>query len=90
MQENKQFRIGFGALVPTIAKQLKEQGFKFDIEVVRHFEKLRESITYLQFSDLINDKSRERATQKLFTKIRQHVMKKNKLSIVKKPKSTEV
>lgn len=50
MEENKQFRIGFGALVPPIAKQLKEQGFKFDAEEVKHFEKLRESITYLKFS----------------------------------------
>ena len=85
MEENKQFRIGFGALVPPIAKQLKEQGFKFDAEEVKHFEKLREIITYLQFSDLINDSAREKALQKLFTKIRQHVMKKNKLKIVQKP-----
>lgn len=85
MEENKQFKIGFGALVPPIAKQLKEQGFKFDIEKVKHFEKLRESITYLQFSNLITDKVRENAVKKLFTKIRQHVMEKNKLKIVQKP-----
>lgn len=83
MEENKQFRIGFGALVAPIATQLKEQGFKFDTQEVKHFEKLRESITYLQFSDLINDKTREKATQKLFTQIRQHVMKKNKLNLIK-------
>lgn len=86
MKENKQFKIGFGALVPSIAKQLKEQGFKFDAKEAKHFEKLRESIIYLMFSDLINDKAREKATKKLFTKIRQHVMKKNKLKITKPEK----
>jgi len=85
MEGNKQFRIGFGALVPSIAKQLNEQGFKFDPDEVKHFEKLRESITYLQFSDLINDKARENAVKKLFSKIREHVMKKNNLKIVPKP-----
>lgn len=69
MEENKQLRIGFGALVPPIAKQLKEQGLKFDAEEVKHFEKLRESIVYLQFADLINDKAREKAMQKLFNRI---------------------
>jgi hypothetical protein len=84
MEENKQFNIGFGALVPPISKQLKEQGFKFDTEKVKHFEKLRESITYLQFSDMLNDKAREKAIKKLFTQVRQHVMKKNKLKLVQK------
>ncbi len=82
MEEKKQFRIGFGALVKPIVEQLKEQGFKFDSKEVKHFEKLRESITYLEFSDLINDKTRDIAVQKLFVKIREHVIKKNKLKIV--------
>lgn len=78
MEDNKQFTIGFGALVPSIAKQLKKQGFKFDAEKAKHFEKLRESITYLMFADLINDKAKENAYKKLFTKITQHVKQKNK------------
>jgi len=81
--EKKQIRIGFGALVPTIAKQLKEQGFKFDAKKVKHFEKLRESITYLAFADLITENHRDRATQKLFNKIKSHVVLKNKLSVGK-------
>lgn len=86
MEQIKQLTIGFGALVPTIAKQLKKQGFKYDLEKVKHFEKLRECIVYLQFNDLMNDKAKERATKKLFTKIRQHVMQKNKLKIISQPK----
>ena len=83
MEETKQFSIGFGALTPSIAKQLKEQGYKYDSEEVKHFEKLKESITYLMFSDILNDASIRKAQQKLFTKIRQHVMKKNKLKAIK-------
>ncbi len=79
MEENKQLTIGFGALMPTIAKQLKKQGFEYDVEQAKLFEKLKESLIYLQFNDLINDQAREKAYQKLATKIRQHVMKKNKL-----------
>lgn len=82
MEKNKQLRIGFGALVPSIAKQLKAQGFEFDAKEAKHFEKLRESITYLGFADLINESARKKATQKLFTKVQQHVMKKNKLIVV--------
>lgn len=85
MGENRQFRIGFGALMPPIAKQLKEQGFKFDEVEAKYFEKLRESITDLYFADLINDKAKDKAIQKLFTKIKQHVNKKNKLKMSPKP-----
>ncbi len=78
-----QLRIGFGALVPSIAKQLRNQGYKFNSEEVKHFEKLKQSITYLQFADLINDKAREKAIKKLYTKIRSHVLKQNKMKIIK-------
>lgn len=83
MENTKQFTIGFGALVPSIAMQLKKQGFVYDKEKVKHFEKLRDCIIHLKFNDLINHKARENATKKLFTKIRQHVMIKNKLKAVK-------
>ena len=85
MEENKQFRIGVGSLSPTFAKQLKKQGFKFDVDKVKHFEKLRESITYLMFADLINDKAKDNAYIKLITKIRQHVMSANNLKVGPKP-----
>jgi hypothetical protein len=82
--ENKTFGIGFGPLNPKITAQLRKQGYKFDLETVKHYEKLRESITYLVFADLINTTVAEKATQKLFVVIRKHVMKKNKLKLVKK------
>ncbi len=82
MEENKILKIGFGALSPPIPKQLKEQGFKFDTEKVKHFEKLRDCLAHLMFSDILNDSQCEKAKQKLFNKIRSHVVEKNKLTIV--------
>lgn len=70
-------QIGFGALQPTIEKQLKAQGFKFDKEEVKHYEKLRESITYLMFASVLNDKETDRAKERLFKIILNHVEKKN-------------
>lgn len=79
--ETKTISIGFGALAPTIAQQLKTQGFKYSTDTVKQFEKLRECITHLLFSDLLNDKMHDKIKQKLFTQIRRHVMQKNKLKI---------
>lgn len=79
MEVKKELIIGFGVLVPPIAKQLKVQGLQFDIDKVKHFEKLRESMHRLQFSDLINDSTREKITQKLFNQIQKHVVSFNKI-----------
>ena len=80
---NKQLGIGFGALSPTIAVQLKKQGFKYNPEKVKEFQKLREYITYLMFADILNHSECDKATKKLFSKIRQHVAQQNKLKTVK-------
>ncbi len=80
----KQLTIGFGALQPTIAKQLKKQNFKFDTEKVKHYEKLRESVSFCIFNGLITDKSRILADKKLFKLIENHVVSKNKLVRIKK------
>lgn len=74
----KELKIGFGVLLPTISQQLKKQNFKFDKEKAKHFEKLRFSINYLVFSDLLNDKERDNITKKLFSKIKTHVILMNK------------
>lgn len=75
--------IHFGALADPISKQLKQQGFKFDAEQVKHFEKQLDAITRLRFADLIADTVATKAFNKLYKRIQQHVCKVNKLSIVK-------
>lgn len=72
------FEIGFGALQPPIAKQIKKQGFNFKKDKIDHFEKLRESISYLIFNGIITDSVRKKADEKLFKKILSHVKEQNK------------
>jgi hypothetical protein len=72
-------KIGFGILVPKLNVQLKKQGFIFDKEKVKHFEKLRESINYLRFANILNDSETNKATQKLFNEIKKHINNKNKI-----------
>jgi len=73
MKESKEFTIGFGAMLPKIASQLKKQGLNFDTEEVKHFEKLRTSITNLRFADILNNYESDKAIQRLFSKIEKHV-----------------
>lgn len=70
--------IRFGALASNFAEQIKSQGFKYDAEKIKHFEKLNECITHLMFSDLLNDAGVEKARKKLFTQIKRHVNQQNK------------
>lgn len=75
--ENKEFKIAFGAMSLTIVQQLKEQKFKYDAEEVKHIEKLRHCLLTLFISGIINDKTYDKARQKLFNRLQRHVMKKN-------------
>ena len=81
MEENirPQLIIGFGPAEKPFKKQLQKQGLNFDAKKVKYFQKLGDSITHLWVSSLINDPTRAKLQQKLFTKIKKHLMKKNKL-----------
>ncbi len=72
--------IGIGSLQPAIGKQLKQQGFKFDKEKVKHFDKLVDCITHLRFSGILPESQIKKAHQTLFNKIQAHVKIKNKPS----------
>jgi hypothetical protein len=76
--EQTQIKIAFGVMTPTLATQLKQQGFKYDGEKVRYMEKLRECTMHLKFAGLISDKQDAAIRKKLFTKIKSHVNSKNK------------
>ncbi len=76
--ETKQLKLGFGALLPKISTQLRKQGFKFDKEKVKLFEKCLDSILYLMFNDFLSDKEIDKLFDKLRRKIVAHVKLKNK------------
>jgi hypothetical protein len=84
--ESIKFTIGFGCLCESIAKQLRAQGLKFNIEKVRGFERSKNYITHLRFAEILNDSQHEKAIKKLFTQIRRHIMQRNKLKILSKGK----
>jgi hypothetical protein len=75
----KYLTIGYGALTATVPVQLKQQGFKFNTQKANHFEKLRDSITYLAFNDILTDSEIKRVQKKLNLKIKAHIIKENKL-----------
>lgn len=79
MDNNKSFKISFGALAEPIKDQLDKQGFKYDLKEVQHFEKLKESLIYIRFADLLVDSQYDKAIQKFFKKIERHILKVNKL-----------
>ncbi len=81
--ENKNIGIGFGILAEPLAKQLKKQGFKFNVEKIKYFEREREAINTLRFgSNLLTDSMVDKIIPKLYKKIIAHVAKENKLKIV--------
>lgn len=81
MSNNMQeIAIRFGGLAPSIADQLKEQGFTFANEKAQQFQQLRECITRLMFADILNESQKDKAFSKLFNQIKKHIRGNNKTS----------
>lgn len=77
--ETKTIQIGFNILRPSIEIQLKEQGFKCNHADCVEFEDARRAIFTLSITDLLTDKQEDQIKKKLFTQIKTHVKKVNKL-----------
>lgn len=69
----KQFGLHFGALADPIAKQLKDQGFKFKKEQAAFFERLSNAATLCLFHGLMTDSQHEKARQKIVRKVAAHL-----------------
>jgi hypothetical protein len=81
--ETKSVNLQFGLMCDPFAKQLKKQGWKFDIEKVKSFQKNMNSIFDLTFSHLLIDSQRIKMQNKLYNKMVAHVAKYNGLKINK-------
>jgi len=79
MEENKELEIHMGGLAPKFAKQIKDQGYAFDTDVIESFQKNYISLMQLRFADLLTDKIYDHIRGKLFKKIIAHVKIKNKV-----------
>jgi hypothetical protein len=88
--ENIQFGIHFGALADSLRKQLRDQKFKYDPKKVMDFEKDYKAILRLKFRDILPDTLARKATDKLYKKIQSHVLKANKLHVVKPQKTNKL
>lgn len=66
--------IRFGAMQPTIASQLRKQGFKFDKDKMATFQKLSHSISMLRIHSVVTDSVADKACKSLYKKILSHVV----------------
>lgn len=79
---NTTLKISFNILSPSITKQLRTQGFKFDNDIAKEFDENKESLGDLSLSDLLTDKQETSVRQKIFKRIEAHVKKQNKLKSI--------
>ena len=75
---NKEISIHMGFFAPTIAQQLRKQGFRYTPEKVKLFQKYSTSIGELALGDLLTDNEKRRLREKLFTQIKRHVVQMNR------------
>ena len=80
----KEFGIRFGAISDPIAKQLREQKLKFDKKEVEYFQKWADCINHLRIGLGAPDSAISIIERKLYKRIESHILKENKLTLVKK------
>lgn len=69
MTKTAQFGLTFGALCPSIAEQLQEQGLTLDSKKATAFQKDMEYIVWLSIRGLLTSTERNRAEKRLFKEI---------------------
>ncbi len=70
--------IHLGFFAPTIAAQLREQGFRYDPDKAKLFQKYSTYIGELALGDIINDVQKKKMLDRLFTQIKRHVVQMNR------------
>lgn len=71
------FGIRFGITAPTIPAQIRDQKLKFEYDEAQKFEKSRQAIFTLRYTDMISDGQADKLYQKLYNKILRHLGKVN-------------
>lgn len=70
--------IHLGFFAPTIATQLRKQGFKFSPDKARRFQKYSTYIGELNLGDIITDAQKDKMRARLFAQIKRHVAEMNR------------
>ena len=80
---DKTFKLSFNLLMGTISEQLTQQGWKFNADEMEELEDCRTAIFSLSVHSMINEKVEAKLKEKLFKKVRSHIMKNNKMKLLK-------
>lgn len=79
--ESKTFGLHFGAMADDIEEQIIKQGFEYDKEIVKTFDKQKVAILTLGFSRLISNSVSKKCFDKLFKRVSKHLSEKNNVKI---------
>lgn len=69
----KPLEIELGMMAHSIARQVNKQGYKYNSEKMREFQRQAEAISLLYYGDLMTDSAKTKLNKKLFIKIMKHV-----------------
>ena len=62
-------RVAFGALAPSLRKQLEGQGFKVRVRECRRLEKAAEDVIVLRFQGFLTEKEQRQIEKRIFKSI---------------------
>ncbi|WP_276979210.1 hypothetical protein [Flavobacterium filum] len=71
--------LSYGVLSDSIARQLDEQGLKYNKEIISNFTKFKNAINGMMLCDILTDSEVTRITKRLHIKVIEHVAKHCKL-----------
>ena len=74
---NTKIELHYG-IMSKIGTQLKEQGFKYDREVIKALQENSEHVICLYWDDIITDKEKTKFHARIHRKVVAHVKKMNK------------
>lgn len=73
MKTPQQLTLHFGAVAPPIKSQLKKQGYKFNEETVKHFQKDADAFSRLYIRKFISLEQANKMRDRLHTNIIKHI-----------------
>lgn len=79
---NKELSIHLSAFAPSIAQQLRKQGFRYTPEKAKKFERLSKNIIGLYLNNIVKDAEKKKMNDRLFAQIKRHVAQMNRLKPV--------
>lgn len=67
------FGLHFGALAPSIAKQLKAQKLQFDPQAIKSMQAYADAISLLRVHSILTEPEGNKARDRVYTKVQKHL-----------------